>query len=230
MPEGLYSLELLVAGRVVSVREIQVDRILKPAYQLDVTTGHHVYVAGDRIRVTATATFFEGTPVPGVELRMGGTVDDEPVTDATGTAIVRTIATVNEDEDRSGGPSYETVFVHPARAEEGEIAGASREFVIFPSHWTMAAEGAVRDGRVRVSGAVHVIDLERLEREAAAGAYIWELDPRGAPVAGTTVTARFVEIVAHAPADRHASTTSSRSGSCPSTTTTTRSALPARSA
>jgi hypothetical protein len=195
VPEGDYRLELMVDGEVVSTRSIQVDRILKPAYQIEVTTGHHVYVAGDNIRVTATARFFDGTPVPGVDLRMSRFVDDDIVTDAQGTAVVRTIATVDDDDDRSGGPQYEVVYANPARAEEGEIRGASREFHIYPSHWTMTADGVVRDGRVRVTGAVHVVDTERLEREASQGVALWELDPRGEPVAGTRVIARFVEII-----------------------------------
>ena len=38
-------------------------------------TGRRVYVQGDRIRVTAHATFYEGTPVPGVPLRSDGFVE-----------------------------------------------------------------------------------------------------------------------------------------------------------
>ena len=195
VPEGAYRLQLLVGDDVVGERHITVDRIVKPAYQLDVTTGRAVYVAGDRIRVTASARFFDGTPVPGVDLRIGGDVDATPTTDADGTAVIRTIATVNEDQVASGGPDFQVAVANPARAEEGEISGASRRFLVFPSHWTLIAEGVVRDGRVRVSGTVHEVDTERLEREVAAGGSIWELDPRGAPVAGASVTARFVEIV-----------------------------------
>ncbi len=195
VPEGDYALELLVAGEVVAERGIRVDRILKPAYQLDVVTGRHVYIAGDRIRITARATFFDGTPVPGVDLQIGGSLDATSTTDGTGTAIVRHIAAVDNGDAGWGRPDYQAVFVNPARAEEGEISGASRQFVVFPSMWTIAADGVVRDGRVRVSGTINVVDVERLEREIVGGASVWDLDPRGAAVAGTTVTARFVEII-----------------------------------
>ena len=62
-----------------------------------------------------------------------------------------------------------TVSVTPARAEEGEIAGGSREIMVFPSSWTIDATAELRAGRVRVSGALHVVDRDRLEREIAAG-------------------------------------------------------------
>ena len=40
------------------------------------------------------------------------------------------------------------VGVSPARAEEGEITGASREIMVFPSSWTIARDdrGAGPDG------------------------------------------------------------------------------------
>ena len=58
------------SGDVIGSQSIEVGRILKPAYRLEVVTGRRVYIAGDRIRVTAKASFYEGTPVPGVPLRI----------------------------------------------------------------------------------------------------------------------------------------------------------------
>ena len=40
--------------------------------------------------------------------------------------------------------STRSVNVTPARAEEGEIAGASREIMVFPSSWTIDATAEVR--------------------------------------------------------------------------------------
>ena len=93
VPEGGYQVEALVGDQVVTSTYVEVGRILKPAYRLDVVTGHRVYVAGDRIKVTATARFYEGTPVPGVPLRVSGLADRTASTDATGTAIDPTTAT-----------------------------------------------------------------------------------------------------------------------------------------
>jgi hypothetical protein len=194
VPEGSYQVQLVESGEVIESQYAEVGRILKPAYRLDVVTGRRVYIAGDRIRVTATARFFEGTPVPGVPLRMDGFMESSRTTDATGTAIARGIARVPEGYDHSD-PTYQSVRVNPARAEEGDIEGASREFVVFPSMWTIAAESEVRDGRARISGSVNVVDRDRLETEIAEGTPVWDLDPRGAPVANRTVTVSFTELI-----------------------------------
>ncbi len=195
LPEGSYRLALRVGSTVAGTTDIQVDRILKPAYRIEVETGHRVYIEGDRIKITALTTFFEGSPVPGVPLRIGGIVERGLTTDRVGTAIHRTVARVEAYDRESGNASYQIVSVNPARAEEGEIAGASREFVVFPSSQTINAEASIRTGRVRITGGVHLVDRDRLEAELAAGRSLWELDPRGKPVAGATLTATFVELI-----------------------------------
>jgi alpha-2-macroglobulin len=192
VPEGYYQVELVEGGDVMATQFFEVGRILKPAYRLQVETGRRVYIEGDRVKVTATASFYEGTPVPGVPLRMSGFLDSSPTTDATGTAIARGTAKAWEDFQ---GPRHQTVDVSPARADEGEIEGASREFMVFPSMWTVGADSEIRAGRVRITGTVNVIDRDRLEAEIADGAYIWDLDPRGAPVSDRTVRVVFTELI-----------------------------------
>ena len=113
LPEGYYQLELRTGDRLVTATGFQVDRILKPAYRLDVTTGRRVYVEGDQIRVTAHASFYEGTPAPGVALRAEGLTGTSFTTDATGTASRRTIAHIGrEDGDESTGPEIQVDHGH----------------------------------------------------------------------------------------------------------------------
>ena len=192
LAEGSYTIDLLVGSSVVRTSGISVGPIAKPAYQLSVETGRRVYLVGDRIKITARATFFEGTPVPGVPLRINGLLERSVTTDASGTATYRTTATATADMD---GPYETTVNVNPARAEEAEIAGASRAIAIFPSTRTIDASARIAKGKVRVTGSVHLVAVDRLESELASGKAFWELDPRGTPVGGATITARFVELV-----------------------------------
>lgn len=197
LPEGQYYLELSADGDVVDSRGIEIDRILKPAYRIEVTTGRRVYIQGDVVKVTATATFYEGSPVPGVPLRLDGLVEKTFTTDATGTATHRTKVGFDAKSwnVQSGRSEVRTIDVSPARAEEGEISGASREIVVFPSSWTLDATAQIASGRVQVTGSLHVVDRDRLEREIAASGNIWELDPAGLPMAGKTVTATFTEFI-----------------------------------
>ena len=189
---GYYTIEALVGSDVIQSAGITVGPIAKPAYRLDIQTGRRIYIAGDRIKITVGAGFFEGTPVPGVPLRINGFVGRNVVTDAGGTATYRTIAKVDKGQE---GPIQTTVDVSPARAEEAEITGASRDFVIFPSSRNVAATARIASGRVQVSGSVHLVDVNRLESEITSGRSIWELNPNGAAVRGATVTVRFVELV-----------------------------------
>ncbi len=196
LPVGSYELDLRTGDRLVATTGFQVDRILKPAYRLDIATGRRIYVVGDQIRVTAHATFYEGTPVPGVALRTSGFLDSSLTTDATGTATRKTIAHIPNDEgvEPDGQPQILSIDVTPASAEEGEIVGSGREIVVFPSHWTIAATATIRDGRARATGTLSEIDRNRLEREVSAGADAWSLDAAGKAVANHTVTLTFYDV------------------------------------
>ncbi len=190
VPEGSYSVDLVVNGEVVRTRGFEISPIAKPAYRLEVETGRRTYVVGDRIRITARASFYEGTPVPGVPLQIDGSIDVKA--DASGTAIYRTVA---KGEDDYRGAQYLSVRVSPARAEEAEIAAASNDFVVFPSRRTIDADARIASGGVLVKGRVHVLDVDRVEREIQDGGSVWDFDPRGASVSGASVTARFTELI-----------------------------------
>ena len=203
LPEGDYVLESRVGDEVLGSTWFRVDRILKPAYRLEVTTGRRVYFQGDQVKVTATATFFEGSPAAGVPLRLEGLIEKTFKTDARGTATTRTTIHVSPDYG-PGEPEVQEIAVSPARAEEGQITGVSRQIIAYPSQWTVDATASVEGGTAKVTGSVHAIDRDRLENELAQGADIWSLDPKGDPIADRTVTARFTELIPyHIPIGSH---------------------------
>ena len=218
VPEGWYELELVVGTEVVRRLDVQVDRILKPAYRLDVETGHRAYVVGERIKATIQANFFEGTPVPGVPLRVSWRgADGKVTTDPSGAAVSRSTARFDDDSSIAG-PEVQTVSVSPRRAEEGNIQGASRDFLVFPSSRMITAESKITDGRVRASGTINALDRAGLERDMAAGVSPWDVDPRGAPVAGASVRVTFSSRSRSRPGSAR-TTTSSRRRPCRSTST-----------
>jgi hypothetical protein len=192
LPEGAYTISVAAAGRTIRTASIVVGPIAKPAYQLSVTTGHRVYVAGDQVKVTVDARFFEGTPVPGVPLRISAFGAGAATTDALGSAVWRTTAATEAGQE---GPASLSVGASPARAEEADIDGGSRDIVVFPSSRTIDGVGRIEGGRVVVSGGVHVVAIDRLEAAVSGGASIWDLDPRGKAIAGAAVTVSFVELV-----------------------------------
>ena len=194
LPIGEYSLQVLADGVVVSGSTVQVGQILKPAYRLDVATGHHVYIAGDRMRVTVKASFYDGTPAPGVPVRVSTeTLNRTVTTDAVGAGVIQTTARVGEYNE--GDPERYEVPAWAGRPEEGEIYGASDQLMVFPSSRTIDGTAAISGGRVRVSGTVNLVDQDRLEREIKGGASVYDVDPRGNAVARTRVTVQFTERV-----------------------------------
>jgi hypothetical protein len=187
LPFGDYEVVLRVGSEVVTSTSVSIAPIRKPAYRVDLRTGHRVYVAGDRVRVTARTTFFDGTPVPGVRLRIG----DEPArfltTGADGSATYRFTAASTEHPF-----GVAELSASPARAEEGDIDGVSRGIMIFPSTRLVTVDATLRGGRVNVHGAVDALDRDRLEHDLASGAEIWSVDPNGAPLAGARVAVHAV--------------------------------------
>ena len=194
LPIGDYALDALAGDTIVGSTSVRVGQILKPAYRLDIETGRRVYIAGDRIRVTVRAAFYDGSPVPGVPLRVfADSLDTNVTTDAAGVGVLRTTARLSEYNE--GDPDYRQFDTVPARPEEGEIDGASRTLIVFPSTRVIDGTSTIDGGRVRVAGNVNQVDRERLEREIDGGAGIYDVDPRGDAVSGARVTVHFVEQV-----------------------------------
>ncbi len=194
LAEGSYSITLSDGATLIRSTNIVVGPIAKPAYQLAVATDRRVYLDGDRVKVTVEARFFEGSPVPGAPLAVSAFGTGQTTTDAAGTATYTTTAKLDPGSYGSG-PESISVTTNPARAEEGAITGASSEIVVFPSSRMVDATSLIAAGRVRVSGAVHVVDVTGLESKMSSGKSFGDLDPRGAVVPGATVTVQFVELV-----------------------------------
>ena len=150
VPEGYYRAELVEDGEVVASQPSKSgassNRLIGRGRDGSSRVHRRRSDQGHR-----HASFYEGTPVPGVPLRVGEFLDLSPTTDATGTPS-HEARPCREDDSEREGPRFQSVFVSPARAEEGADRRASREFLVFPSMWTVAAESEIRGGRVEDLG------------------------------------------------------------------------------
>jgi hypothetical protein len=63
-----YTLELTIGNRSVKRKGISIRPYVKPAYQLTLTPDKNKAFAGETVKLKAAASFFEGTPVPGLKL------------------------------------------------------------------------------------------------------------------------------------------------------------------
>lgn len=191
LPINGYILQAVVEGQVVVSRWLDVTVIRKPAYQLELSPDRRAVIAGDRVTWTVGATFYDGTPVPGLDLAVtdhGSSRERTITTDAAGRASYAAVAPV---DDQSPWSSW-WIEVRPAGPESGEIY-ASGSVRVFPTADHLSATATVGDGRIRLTGDLVAIDFADLERQIAADPWDWE--PTGRPVAGVRIDVQITELV-----------------------------------
>lgn len=182
LPYGGYTVQLMAGDLELGSIWVSVEEIRKPSYNISLTTDRHVVVAGDPVTLTARATFFDGTPVPSVDLAVNlFEVAQTATTDGTGTATVTAAAGVS-----SG------ISVQPARSEEADIY-ASTNVSVFPSSVMIQAQATIDGGRIDLSGTLNQVAIQRLE---AAWPDEWSVDPQGLPVRNGAISVEIVERVA----------------------------------
>ena len=182
LPFGWYELQLWSGETRLAARGFSVEVIRKPAYRLSIEADRNFYIAGDRIRATISASFYDGTPVPGVEIdtSLGRTA----TTDALGRTRVGYIAAI-EDESQE---ATSWVSAYPAHGEEALIR-AGTSVLVYAGSLYLDGAAKLAGKRLTVSGAAHHVDLDRAEATAAAGL---PADPRGTAARGQRVSLKIV--------------------------------------
>lgn len=183
---GFYSLRSMAGAEELSRTSVEIADFVTPAYQLAVEPDKRAAIAGDPISVTVRATFFEGSPVPGLALRTEGADERTLVTDQLGRAAFGFQAAT----DGSYGYEVAMLGVRPALAEEGQMTGVAN-VVVLPAEVTLETVGEVSGAAGIISGTVWSVDLGPVNDGTNA-------DPtafRGAPSADRTVTADVIQLV-----------------------------------
>ena len=193
LPPGWYRLELWAGARRVASRPFEVGEIRKPSYTIDVTTDRHVLVEGDRFTATVTSAFFDGTPVPGLALRVDGIdAGRRATTSDEGTATLDLVATWDNDRYREGRRDWRELRVSSVLPEEANIRAKATDYVVFPARVLIDATADVVGDVVRIEGGTHVLDQAGAEGQwiASAGS---EWDATGGPAAGASIHIRVVD-------------------------------------
>jgi len=186
---GQYQLEVRAGEELVTSTYLQVQDFVKPAYKIDVTPSKRAVVAGDTVTFDIAVQFFDGSPVPFIELAYAGDVGAGQTirTDAEGKASIPYTAV-------AGGPArveYRQIYVRPAGPEEGDINGQGAVAVL-PATVTMdGVRGRTEGGTGIVSGTLRDVDFaafDKSDQEYGYGPYA------GSPVAGSTVSAHVAQI------------------------------------
>ena len=187
LPYGTYSIQLWSGESRIADNWFEVDLIRKPSYQVALQTDRHVLLVGDPVSLTATATFFDGTSVPGVLLTANLFGEQKITTNRAGVATTNARATTS-----AWAQDWSYASIQTTRAEEGQTSD-STNLLVFPASVRLEGEGTIQGGRVIVTGSLHDVAIDRLER--AWDEDLSSVDWNGPAVGGAQVTAEMTELV-----------------------------------
>ncbi|MBX4205338.1 MAG: Ig-like domain-containing protein, partial [Candidatus Doudnabacteria bacterium] len=141
-----YNLVVTFGDETVTQTSVEVLTYSKPTYQINVTTSKPAIYAGDSVTFTASATFFDGTPLANAKLAYSGYWDKN----ITGTVTLdkNGVGTVTLNPAYIAKAYYPrdlSLYFHPATAEEGEIEGTG-SVLVFGPHMLLQSEQTHQTG------------------------------------------------------------------------------------
>ncbi|MBP2019230.1 hypothetical protein J2Z79_002655 [Symbiobacterium terraclitae] len=183
---GHYQVSLLVGEEHFASRWFEVATYAKPAYQIEVTPDREALFSGETVNFRVRATFFEGTPVPGMKLnyRIGWDgLQGSVTTDANGEAVIS--YTPPHSGETWGWRDTLYLYVTGGEPEVGEVV--EEQAVQLFQRDVMAQPETTRTGdRATVTVQLNQVVLG----QAGAGT---GRDEQGPPVAGRPVEFTLVE-------------------------------------
>jgi hypothetical protein len=193
-----YTLTLMRGDTVVRSSYVYVASYTKPAYQLELSADRRAVFEDEPIKIKATAKFFEGTPVPGMKLKVtfsgGDRADDvqEVVTGDDGSAelaYVRSGEDCRKAHSRScSWPSYVTATAEPAGSEAGDVNAQLSLQIFGPRTYVTSSRSDVK-GETTFNLKARRVDLSHLDKVMP-----WDDGYYGVePAPGQVIEARVTE-------------------------------------
>ncbi len=177
---GTYTVELMVDGKVIDIKYIQVGIFDKPVYQIKVTPSKKAAFSGEKVSFKIKTEFFEGTPAPNVSLKVTNDVQKNIKTDSNGEASISAVVTNENFTPRLFG-----VYITPNESEIGHISG-SASVQTFVSSMNIEAEGKIDGTQAKITGQIKNIDLSKIKE-------LYSEDYLGSP-ASINITADILEV------------------------------------
>jgi len=156
---GYYYLEVKIDDTVVLSRGFEVATYAKPSYTLTLTQDKKAVFAGETINFEVEASFFEGTPLPGLELSYYVQDSKSSVTtDQRGKARISYTPTA---EPESSPYRYGSIGLNAVLPEAAEIY-ASAEFYVFTSGVYLTGETQRQDDGYTLNVKLSKVDLTQI--------------------------------------------------------------------
>jgi|LSQX01.2.fsa_nt_gb uncharacterized protein YfaS (alpha-2-macroglobulin family) len=184
---GYYFLDFKVGDTTVLSRGFSVELYHKPAYRLTVEPEKKAIMEDETTTLLVKAVFFEGTPVPGVQLNhhLDGTVAGA-TTDQRGEARIPLVGKI--PADHYGLCDYKYISVNADMPEIGTIHADSK-VLVFPSKVYLTAEAKQEGSGFNLKARLRHVDLNQSGQEFS---YAEESFLRG-PVANSQIKGALYE-------------------------------------
>ncbi|UWG97987.1 Ig-like domain-containing protein [Dehalobacter sp. DCM] len=195
---GYYELRVKAGDTVLISRSLSVENYRKPAYQLTLTADKKAVFAGEKVNFLAKASFFEGTPVPGLSLHyQTDDVQNSITTNSRGEAAIPYTAVFPAQNDEPY--RYTTLFVNAVLPEAGELSAIDPIYV-FKSNVYITGEAKRQTNTYTLNAKLSSVDLSKINN----GEYPTEENFLQGPVTGSRIKAAlFQEVMTKVKSGQH---------------------------
>lgn len=161
-----YNLQIKLGDLVIANKYISIDKYTKPAYELTLAADKNLAYANQEIKFKAQAKFFEGTPLPGLQLLATSPAGSQTLaTDENGEisfAYKEKDRTCNNDYGHCW-PRYETISVAPVNSETAEIVAEKTVRIFGPNVYLNSDIEYPEAGKAKVTWQTNFIDFKTLQ-------------------------------------------------------------------
>ncbi len=184
---GYYTLKILVDGAEVSRSSVYIQNYVKPSYMIELGTAKKVIVEDENNTVTVSSQFFEGTPVPSVDLTYnssfgsGGLTTDE---NGSGSFTLTADGVSNYSET-------DYVRVYADSAEAADISSEVR-YRVYPSDMWLEYDSEVDEQKASLEMDLNYLDLKAMNKDDYD---LWSDEIYSGPVSDHKITGTVKKVV-----------------------------------
>ncbi|MBI4235105.1 Ig-like domain-containing protein [Candidatus Peregrinibacteria bacterium] len=168
---GYYYAEVLIGegedAEVIESKYFEIKNYVKPAYEIAVLADKEAVFAGEKMKFDIDAHFFEGTPVPALNLTLNypNATAQNAKTDAEGKYSVEVTSKSSKcpEEDYWCGNSNVYYFeVKPHLGEETDEVSGYEDVRVFNSTLSVSGTAAAKDNVAKIDISTNFVDLKKL--------------------------------------------------------------------
>ena len=181
---GYYDILVKMDGQVMTRSYLQIMEYTKPSYKIELKPDKGYLYAWDKLNIGAQASFYEGSPVPGLKLDYNYSVSGYQSVENSGNITCNSDGTANITLTPLTGtsswqPQWLNFYANNAEAEEQEVRSYCSA-TVFPRDTMFEVKSSFSDGKGFIEFNTSRIDLSRLSGREYS--YYTVDDYRGAAV------------------------------------------------